>query len=95
MAGAGTARPLPLGLRCGASLVEAGLQASVVWLTGFVAPRHMASSWTRGRLGVFCKARWILDPQSPREALFFNLYTDTQIATSSAESHGCLLAFGD
>ena len=83
------------GFCCGSSLLEAGLQASVVWLTGLVAPRHMGSSWTRGRIGVFCKARWILDHQTPREALFFSLYTDTQIATSLAESHGCLLAFGD
>ena len=42
--------------------------AQQFWHMGFVAPRHMGSSWTRDRTGVPCIARQILYLWTTREA---------------------------
>ena len=36
-------------------------QAQQLWCTGFVAPRHVGSSWTRDRTHVSCRGRQILN----------------------------------
>ena len=44
-------------------------QAKQLWCTGLVAPRHVASSWTRDPTHVPCVGRWILNHSATREVL--------------------------
>ena len=56
------------GLSCrGAQAPDA--QAQYLWLTGFVAPRHVGSSQTRARTHVPCIGRQTLNHCATREAL--------------------------
>ena len=50
---------------CGAWAL--GTWAQQLWLTGLVAPRHVASSWTRARTHVPCIGRPILNHCATRE----------------------------
>ena len=55
--------------RCGAQAPDA--QAQQLWLTGWVALRHVGSSQTRARTHVPCIGRQILNHCATREALAF------------------------
>ena len=63
---------------CGLLMTAASLVAEHgLWSVGFsscgpvglVAPRHVGSSWTRGRTCVPCTGRWILSHWTTREVL--------------------------
>ena len=57
---------------CGSWALRA--QAQYLWLTGLVAPWHVASSQTRDRTDVPCIARWSLNHWTTREALWFSIF---------------------
>ena len=45
------------------------VQAQQLRCMGLVAPRHVGPSWTRDQTCAPCIVRWILNHQTPREAL--------------------------
>ena len=44
-----------------------GARAQQLWVSGFVAPQHVGSSWSRGRTGVPRIGRWVFNHGATRE----------------------------